>query len=1546
MPSRPRNSSNHRVAFSHTTIEKLEDRVMLTAGNGLQAQYFDTTNLSSPALVRIDPAINFDWGAGSPDAAIGDDLFSVRWSGEVESQFTETYSFILNANDGARLWVNGQLLIDEFESGSISDETASIDLIAGRRYDIQLEYRENTGNASVSLEWSSDSLDREVVPTDRLYASERGTITTQRWNGLNGSDVSDLTTDSDFPNSPSTATTLSSFESAGNAGANFGQRVVGYVHAPVSGPYTFFIAADESAELWLSNTNSESGKTLIASVESATGPREWNVHESQRSVVVYLAAGQEYFIEALHKEANGADHLAVGWIQPGTSSIEVISGEYLSPVRSTVEIFSDTPIVAEGSTVPARFTVTRTGPTTNALDVQFSTFGEAVEGVDFQTTTGNVTIPAGQTAVTLEINALVDTDNEGDESLNVELLAGSGYDVGLKSQRTAYGTLQDDAVAPAGGISLWNGDSLSDFDFFGGSFTTVSDPGFGNVIQAVIPGGLENSFNSQLRQGVNGSVSEGDILWVEFQARSVGGPGEVSAIFERSSAPYTKSLSQGISLSEDWSKIQIPFSALESYSSGEASFGFHLGHLEQTLQFTDFQVFNYGPPRSLSPETSFILNNIGGVWGSSQFVPVTGQSFTTAFEVDVATVPPQFWHIQTLDRNEGVVTNGDIMRVEFSLRATAGSNPETSLVVQRTDDYATLFTRNFQLSEQWQHFSFDIEANDDFGVDGLQAVFNAGFGIQTIEIGGFKWSNLSNTVDLEDLPSRFPSASYEGRGANEDWRESADQRIEDERKAPVTITVHDVNGVPLDGAVVSLRQNNHEFLFGSAINAFDSKLDPNGNETALKYQSEINRLFNAAVLENSAKWTSYLQDPARAQQGADFATDNGLYLRGHNLIWPSREFMPDSVWAEYDSRVVDDGTESANAWLTVTIEERFDEVLTAFDGQIPEWDVVNEPWSNHDVMDLLGDDIIVDWYQRVRDFDPGIKLVLNDFGIFASNGSATGHRDNFEYWLGLLNDEGLLDVIGEQSHYNDSNLTDIGVLGTLINDYNAQFDAPIAITEFDVNTKDETLQADYLRDYMTMAFSQSAVTEFLHWGFWESSHWLPDAALYRSDFSIKPNGQAYEDLVFGEWWTDVQGTTRDGAVTTDAFRGTYDVIVQYDGQTYNATVTVDDSGTSSVNIDLPVERLNHDPVINSDSSFVSGAVATELTNSGIWFEPDHQTLTLEASHGSVVLNSDGTWEWSYSPGQVYSGETVTITGTDSGGGSAEITFEISAVANVRSRGISYGDSSFTESTLDSNKTALLPGQTATFANYTSYDHGINRVVIEFAGLDSELSTNDFEFRVGNNSDPDSWQVLNDSSSIPLPTISTTPGDVPGVDQIVLTWPDNAIQNAWLQVTMRANAVTGLLSSDVFYFGNAIGDTGNSATDARVNASDIAGVRNNLSGFSTVGIDSRYDINRDGRVNSTDISIIRNNLSGFFGLNLITVPGNGNKNLSRFVSDFSDKLPSKSVSRNFVAVSQFEAARDSDRIAPVVAEPAKQIDMAFTLIDLDADDRRRKKGKSS
>ena len=217
--------------------------------------------------------------------------------------------------------------------------------------------------------------------------------------------------------------------------------------------------------------------------------------------------------------------------------------------------------------------------------------------------------------------------------------------------------------------------------------------------------------------------------------------------------------------------------------------------------------------------------------------------------------------------------------------------------------------------------------------------------------------------------------------------------------------------------------------------------------------------------------------------------------------------------------------------------------------------------------------------------------------------------------------------------------------------------------------------------------------------------------------------------------------------------------------------------------------------------------------------------------------------------------------------------ESSDSAAMGAPAIAYGGSSqFEDSEFAPDKTALLPGQTASFANYTSYSKGLNRVAFDIAGMPSRtLDASDFEFRVGNSADPSNWTVLSANGSIPLPTISVE-APIAGISRVMLSWPDNVIQNTWLQVTVLDTENTGVGSPQSFCFGNAIGETGNDGT-TRVNLSDVGLARLNQSGFSTVGMDSAYDFDRNGRVNVADISICRTNQTGFTSLRLVTMPAN-------------------------------------------------------------------------
>jgi len=138
-------------------------------GTGLRGCYYDNPDFSALRLSRLDGPVNFDWGTGAPAGGMGVDTFSVRWTGQVQPRYSQTYTFYTTTDDGVRLWVNGVLLIDYWAGQAATERSGSIALVAGQKYDLRLEYYENTGSAVAQLRWSSASQLKELIPAAQLY---------------------------------------------------------------------------------------------------------------------------------------------------------------------------------------------------------------------------------------------------------------------------------------------------------------------------------------------------------------------------------------------------------------------------------------------------------------------------------------------------------------------------------------------------------------------------------------------------------------------------------------------------------------------------------------------------------------------------------------------------------------------------------------------------------------------------------------------------------------------------------------------------------------------------------------------------------------------------------------------------------------------------------------------------------------------------------------------------------------------------------------------------------------------------------------------------------------------------------------------------------------------------------------------------------------------------------------------------------------------------------------------------------------------------------
>lgn len=151
---------------------------VVTAATGFKARYFNWSSLTNPPdidltldtpdLTRVDSTVNFNWAAGSPDATINADSFSVMWTSTITAQYSETYTFYTETDDGVRLFINDVSVFTPTDAGwqdqGTTEYTGNVFLTAGQQYELRMEFYENTGTANAVLYWSSNpSLPKEVI---------------------------------------------------------------------------------------------------------------------------------------------------------------------------------------------------------------------------------------------------------------------------------------------------------------------------------------------------------------------------------------------------------------------------------------------------------------------------------------------------------------------------------------------------------------------------------------------------------------------------------------------------------------------------------------------------------------------------------------------------------------------------------------------------------------------------------------------------------------------------------------------------------------------------------------------------------------------------------------------------------------------------------------------------------------------------------------------------------------------------------------------------------------------------------------------------------------------------------------------------------------------------------------------------------------------------------------------------------------------------------------------------------------------------------------
>lgn len=437
----------------------------------------------------------------------------------------------------------------------------------------------------------------------------------------------------------------------------------------------------------------------------------------------------------------------------------------------------------------------------------------------------------------------------------------------------------------------------------------------------------------------------------------------------------------------------------------------------------------------------------------------------------------------------------------------------------------------------WKKVTFPFAVTRAYNKGEGEVFFTVGMKEQSLEIGGVELLDYGTAKKVSELP--FTRLDYAGSEPGAAWRNEADARIEKIRKGDLTVVVKDAAGKPVRGAEVAVHMRKHAFLWGTAVSGASFSNGRLSADDLAKYKEQIVKLFNLAVMENETKWPQWANVDSRPATLAviDWLRANGLQVRGHNLVWPS--------WRNTNVKAATEAKDDPAA-LEKVIIDHITETTQALRGRVIDWDVINETFTNHDFMDILGRHAMVDWFRAAHAGDPTAKLFINDFNILEGDDKA--HQDDYAATIQYLIDQGApLDGIGLQSHF-PARMTSMDELFRRFDRF-AAFGKQLEVTEFDINTMDESLQAAYTRDFMTAAFSEPSVKAFMMWGFWEGSHWRPRGAMFRRDWSLKPNGVVYKDLVFNKWWTNVNGKTNgQGTYATRGFLGDYDIEVNAGGK--------------------------------------------------------------------------------------------------------------------------------------------------------------------------------------------------------------------------------------------------------------------------------------------------------------------------------------------------------------------------------------------------------------
>jgi hypothetical protein len=344
--------ANHAAA--DPVVHSLTAQPGFGSGTGLLAAYFANETLSgAPALSRTDALVDFDWTSGAPAAGLPADSFSVRWDGEIEPRFSEPHTVTVRTDDGVRVWLDGQLVVNDWNQHGAADSTFTFMAEAGRRYTIRIEYFEHFGAAVAKLWWQSASETRGPIPTTQLHPTPPPATSLGTGTGLLASYFANETL-AGVPAVQRLDATVDFSWAGGSPAAgipsdSFSARWIGEIQPRFSGACTLTARTDDGVRMWLD------GQLVIDT---------WYLRGAADSNYTFIAeAGRHYAIRMEYYEHFG-DAVAKLWWQSDNEPRGPVPASQLYPAypAATVDIHDLAHPLAVGETAPFTATSAYDGP--------------------------------------------------------------------------------------------------------------------------------------------------------------------------------------------------------------------------------------------------------------------------------------------------------------------------------------------------------------------------------------------------------------------------------------------------------------------------------------------------------------------------------------------------------------------------------------------------------------------------------------------------------------------------------------------------------------------------------------------------------------------------------------------------------------------------------------------------------------------------------------------------------------------------------------------------------------------------------------------------------------------------------------------------------------------------------------------------------------------------------------------------------------------------------------------------------------------------------